>query len=68
MIKELKPHKTGEKVESSGYYSCYKKGEITRLEKTVYFWTVKKAYISFPKTYDYFIFIFIFTLISIKRN
>lgn len=33
MIKELKPHKKGEKVESSGYYSCYKTGETVWLEK-----------------------------------
>jgi hypothetical protein len=33
MIKELKPRKAGEKVEISGYYSCYKTGETNWLEK-----------------------------------
>ncbi|MDY9926107.1 DUF421 domain-containing protein [Methanosarcina sp.] len=33
MIKELNPHKAGTKVESSGYYSCYKTGDTNWLEK-----------------------------------
>lgn len=33
MIKELKSHKAGEKVEGSAYYSCYKTGETAWMEK-----------------------------------
>ncbi|MCC4769943.1 hypothetical protein FXV91_06920 [Methanosarcina sp. DH2] len=33
MIKELNPYKAGTKVESSGYYSCYKTGDTDWLEK-----------------------------------
>lgn len=33
MIEDWNPHKAGEKVESSGYYSCYKTGETIWMEE-----------------------------------
>lgn len=33
MVEDWDPHKAGDKVESSGYYSCYKTGETVWLEK-----------------------------------
>ena len=33
MLRELNPHKAGEKVEESGHYSCYKTGKTIFLEK-----------------------------------